>query len=112
MGDNGSIGAVFETVVCVARLGLGPGCFCILFVVKSLDPASQIPELSREIRRTIAGSEKPSFYFINRTAILGFRCVRQKPSMQKPYKSRQIGHVLDFEEFLFVHFQGFGTFEV
>ena len=60
--------------------------------------------------RAIAGSERPSFSFVNRTAILGFRCARQKPYTQKPYMSRQIGHVLDFWEFPFVHFQGFGTF--
>ena len=61
--------------------------------------------------RAIAGSAKPSVSFVNRTAVLGFRFAREKLYMQKPYTSRQTGHVLDFEEFLFVHFHGFGTFE-
>ncbi len=35
MGENGHLRLLFETVGCVARLGLRPGCFCSLFVAKS-----------------------------------------------------------------------------
>ena len=72
---------------------------------------SQIPEIVIEFMRAIAESERSTYLFANRTAIEIARCAWQKPYMQKPYTSRQIGHVLDFWEFPNVHFQGFGAFE-